>query len=230
MELKKEIIAEKGRYYFKRDIVRYKGDPEALKKVLQEHMPPSFDKHMEQILEWCKSILRENGIPDSSHMFKTKSGEWTPIEPAMDEYRGSCWICLYVEKELGYDADSVPGLAARIISLIATIKANGATPLYGFNLGSLTERLGASLFWDNGRKAARSDELSKATLRVIENFLRVNGRLPKARELWEALASCSCIQEIDEDTIFWKRANGKEEKTTFKAFQNRLTKMKKHLK
>ena len=214
--MKKEKIGETGRYYFKADIIRYESDdPEIIKEIWRKSQPPTFNERIEQIDKWAKSILSDAGLPDSPIVAKPNN-------------QGGWRLDYYVEKIKGKDSQSVEGLASRIVSVIATMKANAPTVADGFELGALSEQLQASRWWDSGREKGRVDALSKAIVKTMQAFAIRNGRVPKTIELWEALpVDGKPIQEREDDCIYWRRANGKEEKTTFKAFQNRLTNIRK---
>ena len=70
----------------------------------------------------------------------------------------------------------------------------------------------------------RKDALRKLLERTVKELQEKSGRRPKAREIWDSLAEydedqvLSPIQD-EEDLLYW----GRERKTTYKAFQNRLT-------
>lgn len=217
-KLKKKVIGEGGAYYHKYDVVQYEGDPKSIARIRKENMPLSFEKRIDLLEKWAKSILRDFNLPDTAFI------------KAPEGHQGGCRIDYHVEQVLKHDADSVPGLAARIVALTATIKVNGASHSEAFELGGLSERLRAWIWWGGGPKKNRMDELAKAMCHTIEKYVRENLRLPTAKELWGKLPIKKNIQEIEDDTIFWKRSNGKETKTTFKAFQNRYTRYRKKIK
>lgn len=80
-----------------------------------------------------------------------------------------------------------------------------------------------------GRTKRRLDALGSTMIDWIAIYKEKNGRMPGARELWNSIPTEGCIQEKDENFIYWLRKNGKEEQTSFKAFQNRLTNYKKKI-
>ena len=75
----------------------------------------------------------------------------------------------------------------------------------------------------------RSDSLKNAMTKTLEELVRQKGKFPTARELWNAVSVVGDIQEKDDEIIYWKRANGTEESTPFKSFQNRYTRIKKEI-
>jgi hypothetical protein len=219
-KLKKKVIGEGGAYYHKYDVVQYEGDTKSIEKIRKENMPPSFKERIDLLEEWAKSILRDSNLPD------------TAIVKAPEGHQGGFRIDYHVEKVLKHDADSILGLAARIVALTDTIKANGASHTEAFELGGLSERLRAWIWWGSGPKNNRMDMLSKAMLNTWREFARKHHRHPKAFELWEALPIDRHIQEkeIDDRTIYWIRGNGGQARTSFKSFQNRYTKLRKKYK
>ena len=80
-----------------------------------------------------------------------------------------------------------------------------------------------------GSKKPRENALDKSLEKVLDELIARNSKMPTAREVWIELAPDKCIQEVDEDTIFWKSPKGKENTTQFHSFENRLTKLKKKL-
>jgi hypothetical protein len=78
-----------------------------------------------------------------------------------------------------------------------------------------------------GPRQERIDALCRVMVKALAAFRSHCGRDPSASELWESI-SAPCIQEKTEDTLWWV-SRGKEHTTTFKAFQNRLTSIKKKL-
>jgi hypothetical protein len=81
----------------------------------------------------------------------------------------------------------------------------------------------------DGPKKERSDTLGMAVELTFGEFHSEHGRIPSAKELWAALPKSEHVQEKDEDTVYWKRANGKEETTSFKSFKTRYTSVKKKM-
>jgi hypothetical protein len=79
--------------------------------------------------------------------------------------------------------------------------------------------------FEHGPKGKRDDALSMA----IKSALGKLGGSATAKEVLELLKSdTTVVQEIDEKlTIYWKSTSCREYKTTFKSFQNRLSKLKK---
>lgn len=154
-----------GKYYFKSETDWYEtNDPETIRKALFERNVISFKQRIELLNGWAKAILEKTGIPAVNKMWRTKTGEWIQKKP--ENYAGGCWICEYVEKELGYSLGSVPGLAAQIISLIENVSANGLSASTAFDLGALSERLLACMWEDGSRKngGVSSGESRKAKL------------------------------------------------------------------
>ena len=173
----RRTIKKTGRYYFKTEKSWIESnDPEVIKKLEQSI---TFDQIASNIDTWAKSILKENGVPNSLVMYRTKAGGWTPDEQQSENY-GWCKLCHYVTEELGYDEGSVPGIAARLVSTIGWIKLNGkASELDAFEIGRLAERLEASLYLDDGsrkgvKKIAAKKEDKKQ--RTIEAFYKVEKR------------------------------------------------------
>jgi len=76
-----------------------------------------------------------------------------------------------------------------------------------------------------GPKEPRLDALGKEMRRTAKSFRELNGKLPTARELFQEIPTGGKIQEKDEDVIFWRSGN-KEHETTFKAFGNRYSRIK----
>lgn len=82
--------------------------------------------------------------------------------------------------------------------------------------------------FDAGPRGKRLDALGKAMVGAWREYEKEHGRAPMARQLWHFLPLGGCVQEKDDGVIFWKRSNGKEEKTRFKSFQTRYTALKKN--
>jgi hypothetical protein len=78
-----------------------------------------------------------------------------------------------------------------------------------------------------GPKRPRLDALGRLildTMRDLEGELR---RRPKAKEIWASLPKGDVVQELEGyDTVWW-RSNGREKETTFRSFENRVTKIRK---
>jgi hypothetical protein len=83
--------------------------------------------------------------------------------------------------------------------------------------------------FEHGGKKKRLDALGLVMKETFLELIKDKGRSPTALELWGALRG-QCVQEIVDDTLYWRRRNGKEETTSFKSFQNRYTNLKKKLK
>ena len=80
-----------------------------------------------------------------------------------------------------------------------------------------------------GHKRQRLDALGRLildTMRDLEGEMR---RGPKAKEIWESLPIGDVVQEREGyDTVWWQ-SKGREKKTTFRSFENRVTKIRKKL-
>lgn len=224
----RKSVKAQGRYHFKTETDWYEtSDPETIKEVMAERNVVSFNQRVDLLDGMARSILEDAGIRAVDQMWQTMTGEWTPNKP--NTYRGGAWLDWYVEKILGHDSGSVIGLAARIISKIATIRANGPAPSDAFDLGTLSERLLGSQFWDAGRERTRFDKLSELMMQALLVFQDEHGRLPTAKELWGCLAPGEYIQEIEDDTLYWRTKTQPDKKTTFHDFEKRLTRLKKKL-
>lgn len=80
----------------------------------------------------------------------------------------------------------------------------------------------------DGPKGQRIDALGKLIIAALEAL----GRKASAESVFDYVKKhgSGVIDEIDEDkTIFWKRSNGKEEKTSFGRFQNRISERRKKM-
>jgi hypothetical protein len=82
-----------------------------------------------------------------------------------------------------------------------------------------------------GRRKARLDNLGKAMEKAWYAFVKEEGRIPTAFELWDWIPQGGHILEKTEHmTIYWKRSNGKDAPpTSYKSFKNRYTALKKKL-
>jgi hypothetical protein len=109
-------------------------------------------------------------------------------------------------------------LVQNIYSLV-----NEANKIYNEQLSDLGQK------FKNGRKRSRNDALKKVMIASIQEYKNETSKLPSAKELWNLIPEDGNIQEKTEDTIYWKRKNGKETSTTFKSFQHRYTKLKKNI-
>ena len=83
------------------------------------------------------------------------------------------------------------------------------------------------------RKASqgpRMDALNKVLWKILNESVRC-GKLPTARVVWNQLSTGDTIQEVDNEDgmIYWRRSDGREEKTKHKSFVNRLTALRKKL-
>ena len=80
---------------------------------------------------------------------------------------------------------------------------------------------------------SRKDALEKILLQEVVDFVRDNSRKPTGNEVMNRLKRLSkernhpVIQEVKSSVIYWRRANGKEAKTTFSALQKRLSSINK---
>lgn len=85
---------------------------------------------------------------------------------------------------------------------------------------------------------SRDDALGKTLHETMKKFQEQHGRLPTAHEVLSCLRKIlrenkdhPVIQEIARNqTVLWRRGNGKEEKTTYTALQKRLSRIRKILK
>ena len=159
MSVKRKVLGETGRHYFKSDLVRYTGDdPKEVEAVWKSNKPIPFAEKVDLLSSWAKAILRKACLPDTERMWKTKDEKWTAQEPNDEDYAGGCRIDHYINKVAGFDPDSVPGLASRIIALVDTMRSNGGTAADGFDLGALSERLMASQYLDARHQAANRNK------------------------------------------------------------------------
>ena len=80
-------------------------------------------------------------------------------------------------------------------------------------------------------KLQKRDPLSRVMLSTLKDFCKKHGREPSAQELWDAIPEGGPIQEKDDEDsiIYHTKNNSREASTTFKAFQNRYTQIKKNL-
>ena len=87
---------------------------------------------------------------------------------------------------------------------------------------------------DHGRTFKDSrrgkDALGMLAERTVEGLQKELGRRPKAREIWNSLADYDenhqiIDEEQDVDDVMYWRYRGRERKTTYKAFQHRLTEL-----
>lgn len=224
----KKTVKASGRYHFKTETEWFEtNDPATIRKVLAQRKPLSFNQRIDQLDQYAKAVLADAGIPPVDQMWCNAAGEWAAEETA--ESRGGAWICNYVQSVLCHDAGSVIGLAARVVSKIATMRANGPAPSDAFDLGTLSERLLGSQFWDAGRERTRFDKLSELMMQALLVFQDEHGRLPTAKELWGGMEPGEYIQEIEDDTIFWRTKTQPDKKTSFHDFEKRLTRLKKKL-
>ena len=74
------------------------------------------------------------------------------------------------------------------------------------------------------------DALNKVLWKILNESVRC-GKLPTARVVWNQLSTGDTIQEVDNEDgmIYWRRSDGREEKTKHKSFVNRLTALRKKL-
>lgn len=86
-------------------------------------------------------------------------------------------------------------------------------------------------FTDDIRKKPRFDTLAKILIEFENEFKKNQGRAPQYIEVLNHLRRlCKnrknpYIQEVSEGSIYWINAQGKQQKTTIKQLQNRLTKI-----
>jgi hypothetical protein len=85
--------------------------------------------------------------------------------------------------------------------------------------------------FEEGCRRDRLDNLGEAMVKAWHAFVKDEGRIPKAFELWDWIPQGGHITEKDSDnTIYWKRSNGKDAlPTSYKSFKNRYTLLKKKL-
>ena len=82
-----------------------------------------------------------------------------------------------------------------------------------------------------GPKKPRQDALARLMERTYDALSEENGRPPTDKDLWAALpdhdsAEILCYDQNDPDAILWT-CNGRGRKTSWKSFQNRLTRLRK---
>jgi hypothetical protein len=89
--------------------------------------------------------------------------------------------------------------------------------------------------FDRGPNHSRSDNLTRAMAKAWRACERERGSIPTARNVYDWLEEKGNVlekEEADDGTpvaIHWKRARGKEEKTSYKSFLNRYTRLKEKL-
>jgi len=80
-----------------------------------------------------------------------------------------------------------------------------------------------------GPKRPRLDALGRLILDTMTDLEGEMRRRPKAKEIWESLPIGDVVQEREGyDTVWWQ-SKGREKKTTFRSFENRVTKIRKKL-
>lgn len=82
----------------------------------------------------------------------------------------------------------------------------------------------------NSSKLQRLDALGRVLEDIFKDHLNRYGKPPQCRQVFNGLkkmakAGHPVLQEVDADerSIYWRRGNGVEEKTSYKGLQNRLT-------
>ncbi|MDK2849083.1 MAG: hypothetical protein PWP34_2436 [Desulfuromonadales bacterium] len=84
-------------------------------------------------------------------------------------------------------------------------------------------------FTDGCKKKGRMDALGRLIKETHDALLEANHKEPSAEDLWSSLPvgpAGSVIQEIEDGVIYWQNDAGAPKETSFKAFQNRLPKIK----
>jgi len=84
-------------------------------------------------------------------------------------------------------------------------------------------------FTDGCKKKGRMDALGRLIKETREALLDANHKEPSAEDIWNSLPvgpAGSVIQEIEDGVIYWQNDAGAPKDTSFKAFQNRLPKIK----
>jgi len=129
------------------------------------------------------------------------------------------WLCDAFHDHT-YDSLSV----AKIIMETVTLTLAAIRGELWENVWPHTERGAAVL---RGSKKGRTDELNKA----MEEVLAKRGTKLTAKEVWALLEKTinydSVIQEVYDDNICWVDQRGREQTTSYKSFENRLSKIKK---
>jgi len=119
-----------------------------------------------------------------------------------------------------YDSLSV----AKIIMETATLILAGIRGELWEDVWPHTERGAAVL---RGSKKGRTDKLNKA----MEEVLAKQGPKLTASKVWAFLEKTinndSVIQEVTDDNIYWVNQRGREQTTSYKSFENRLSRIKK---
>lgn len=77
----------------------------------------SFRERMDALASRAASFLREQGLPDASRIYRTRSepDKWQADQPPLEEFKAFYLIDNYVCKKMGYEHDSPEGIAAQIL-------------------------------------------------------------------------------------------------------------------
>jgi hypothetical protein len=189
------------------------------KKPLPRKLTPSqcrVQDALRVIVAWEREILKEAELP------------WKAV-------RGNVFWGLLSYIEVGEDGGLPPEWFEKAEeAILHDYFVQGAEERVRIRMDKAALR-GISIL--KGNKKPRKDELAKLAERTFTGLLKKNGRAPTTREVLASLplydgargSLAGIIEEIDDalEIITWSDRRGRDRKTTFKKFGDRMTTIRK---